>query len=124
MNFLGVFDYPMMDTNCTRRVPSATPLQSLTMMNDQFILDSAGYLAARAGEMAQSDAAARKIEAAYLLALSRKPTAAEIRLGEEYLRRQQEIYLNANEPAPKAAAKSFAGLAQMLLSSNEFLYVD
>ena len=95
------------------------------MMNDQFILDSASYLAARAGEMAQSDAsAARKIEAAYLLTLSRKPTAAEIKLGEEYLRRQQEIYLNANEPLEKAATKSFASLAQMLLSSNEFLYVD
>ena len=39
LNFLGVFDYPMIDTNCTRRVPSATPLQSLTMMNDQFILE-------------------------------------------------------------------------------------
>ena len=74
--------------------------------------------------MAQSDAAPRRIEAAYLLALSRKPTAAEIRLGEEYLRQQQEIYLEANEPAPKAAVKSFASLAQMLLSSNEFLYVD
>jgi hypothetical protein len=125
MNFLGVFDYPMMDTNCTRRVPSATPLQSLTMMNDQFILNSAGYLAARAGEMAQHDpSAARKIEAAYLLTFSRKPTATEIQLGEEYLRRQQEIYLNANEPLEKAASKSFASLAQMLLGSNEFLYVD
>lgn len=125
LNFLGVFDYPMIDTNCTRRVPSATPLQSLTMMNDQFILDSASYLAARAAEMAHGDAAAaRKIEAAYLLVLSRKPTATEMQLGEEYLRKQQEIYLNANEPVEKAATKSFASLAQMLLSSNEFLYVD
>ena len=37
---------------------------------------------------------------------------------------QQEIYLNANEPMEKAVTKSFASLAQMLLSSNEFLYVD
>jgi hypothetical protein len=94
-------------------------------MNDQFILDSASYLADRAREMAQHDAsAAKKIEAAYLLALSRRPTTTEIQLGEEYLRKQQEIYLNANEPIEKAAAKSFASLAQMLFSSNEFLYVD
>jgi hypothetical protein len=106
-------------------VLSATPLQSLTMMNDQFILDSASYLAARAADMAHNDSsAARKIEAAYLLALSRKPTATEIQLGEEYLLEQQKIYLNANEPMEKAVAKSFASLAQMLLSSNEFLYVD
>jgi hypothetical protein len=95
------------------------------MMNDQFILDSASYLAARAAEMVHGDAsAARKIEAAYLLVLSRKPTAAEIQLGEEYPRKQQEIYLNSNEPMEKAVTKSFASLARMLLSSNEFLYVD
>ncbi len=125
MNFLGVFDYPMIDVNCTRRVPSATPLQSLTMMNDQFILDNAAALAARAGEMAGNSASdGKKIEAVYLLAFARKPAAAEIQLGEEYLRRQQEIYLSANEPMAKACAKSFASLAQMLLSSNEFLYID
>jgi hypothetical protein len=43
---------------------------------------------------------------------------------QEHLRKQQEIYLNANEPVEKAATKSFASLARMLLSSNEFLYVD
>jgi len=115
LNFLGVFDYPMIDTNCTRRVPSATPLQSLTMMNDEFILECSRYLAERASA---------KIEDAYLIALSRKPTAAEIHLGEEYLRRQKAIWLSANEPEPRAASKAFAGLVQMLISSNEFLYVD
>jgi hypothetical protein len=125
MNFLGVFDYPMIDTNCTRRTTSATPLQSLTMMNDQFILDSAGYLASRAAEMAGSGAApASKIGAAYLLALARKPTAAEIQMGEEYLQKQQEIHVRANETTAQAIGKSFASLAQMLLSSNEFLYID
>ena len=29
LSFLNVFDFPAIDTNCTRRVPSATPLQSL-----------------------------------------------------------------------------------------------
>lgn len=125
LNFLGVFDYPMIDATCTRRVNSATPLQSLTMMNDTFILESASYLAARAGDMAQADGlTARKLEAVYLLALSRKPTAKEIQLGEEYLRQQQKIYVDANVPVRDAAAKSFASLAQMVLSSNEFLYVD
>ncbi len=125
VSFLSVFDYPIIDTNCTRRVPSATPLQSLTMMNDRFVWEAAGDLAERAGEMAGGDgAAARRIEAAYLLALSRKPTASEVRTAEEYLNQQRDLYLSAKEPAEKAAAKSFQSLAQMLLSSNEFLYVD
>jgi hypothetical protein len=125
ITFLGVFDYPMIDTNCTRRTPSATPLQSLTMMNDQFILDNASYVAARATAIAGNGATvSKKIEETYLLVFSRKPNAAETQMGEEYLRKQQEIYRNANESPEGAAAKSFAGLAQMLLSSNEFLYVD
>lgn len=98
MSFLGVFDYPIIDTNCTRRVPSATPLQSLTMLNDDFIFQAAEALAQRAEN---------NIDAAYLLTLSRKPTAAELQIAAGFLE--------------KMPFKSFA---QVLLSSNEFLYID
>ena len=98
MSFLGVFDYPIIDTNCTRRVPSATPLQSLTMLNDEFIWQAAEALAKRAES---------NVDAAYLLTLSRKPTAAE-----------QDIAKGFLEKMP------FKSFAQVLLSSNEFLYID
>ena len=126
MNFLGVFDYPMIDTNCTRRTNSATPLQSLTMMNDQFILDSAPALWPREPPKCRvkMPRMPSKIDAAYLMALARKPTPAEVQMGEDYLKKQQALYVQANESAAEAAAKSFASLAQTLLSSNEFLYID
>ena len=98
MSFLGVFDYPIIDTNCTQRVPSATPLQSLTMLNDDFIWQAAEALAQRAHD---------DIEAAYLIALSRKPTEAEVRLANSFLK-----------------TMPFKAFAQILLISNEFLYVD
>jgi len=98
MSFLGVFDYPIIDTNCTRRVPSATPLQSLTMLNDDFVWQAAEALAKRAEN---------NIDAAYLLTLSRKPTAVELQIAAGFLE--------------KMPFKSFA---QVLLSSNEFLYID
>ncbi|MBL8240439.1 MAG: PSD1 domain-containing protein [Bryobacterales bacterium] len=98
MSFLGVFDYPIIDTNCARRVPSATPLQSLTMLNDEFIFQAAEALAKRAEN---------NVDAAYLLTLSRKPTAAEQQLAAGFL-----------EKMP------FHSFAQVLLSSNEFLYID
>ena len=44
-------------------------------------------------------------------------------MGEGY-GKQRETYSNANETIVKAAAKSFASLVQMILGSNEFLYVD
>ena len=125
LSFLNVFDFPAIDTNCTRRVPSATPLQSLTMLNDPFTIESAAHLVARAGETAGSDApAAKRIEAMYLLVFARKPNAAEIQWGEAHLKEQARVYVAANEPVAQASAKAFSSLAQMLLSSNEFLYID
>ncbi|MCC6369173.1 MAG: DUF1553 domain-containing protein [Bryobacterales bacterium] len=125
LSFLGVFDFPVIDTNCTRRVPSATPLQSLTMMNAKFVWEAAGELASRAAQLAGANGSdAGKVEAAYLLTLSRKPTASEIRVGEEFLHQQRDNYLSAKKPAAEAMVKSFQSLAQSLLSSNEFLYVD
>jgi hypothetical protein len=98
MSFLGVFDTPIIDTNCTRRVPSATPLQSLTMLNDEFIWKAAEALAQRAEN---------NVDAAYLLTLSRKPTASEQEWATDFLK-----------------TMPFRAFAQALLSSNEFLYVD
>jgi mono/diheme cytochrome c family protein len=125
LNFLGVFDYPVIDTHCARRVPSATPLQSLTMLNDDFVVDNAGHLASRVHQIAGEDApVAGKIETAYSLTLSRPPSRAEIKLAEEHLEQQQQQYINANVAAQDAAARSFVSFAQMLLGSNEFLYVE
>jgi hypothetical protein len=125
LNFLGVFDYPVIDTNCARRVPSATPLQSLTMLNDDFVIENAGHLAARAEKLAGAGATAAKwIEAVYLLTLSRAPSAAEIKLAEEHLEAQKQQYMKANLPAEEAGAQASASLAQSLLGSNEFLYVE
>lgn len=125
VSFLGVFDYPIIDTNCTQRVPSATPLQSLTMMNDRFVWEAATNVATRASALAGEGSPAKaNIEAAYVLTLSRKPSAPEVQAAEIYLQEQQAIYARANEPPSQAARKAFANFAQMLLISNEFLYVD
>lgn len=123
VTFLGMFDYPVIDTNCTYRVPSATPLQSLAMMNGKFVWDAAGFLATRASALA-SDSEPSRIEAAYLLTLSRKPSPTETAQALEFLRRQRDIYSSTPAQAPQAAARAFQDFAQMLLSSNEFLYLD
>ena len=98
LSFLGVFDFPSIDTNCARRVLSATPLQSLTLMNGDFIWEAAAAFASRSQE---------HVDTAYLIALSRRPTPAERQVAVEYLK-----------------SNPFQSLAQTLLISNEFLYVD
>jgi hypothetical protein len=125
LTFLSVFDYPIIDTGCARRAPSATPLQSLTLMNDGFVAESAEQFAKRVNALAGEAApGAVKIETAYLLAFARKPSPAEIGRAETHLARQRELYVTANVTGPEAGEHALASLAQALLGSNEFLYVD
>ena len=67
---------------------------------------------------------AKKIETAYVLTLSRQPLQAEIELSEAHLKKQREVHAKANVAERDAKERALASLAQALLGSNEFLYVD
>ena len=126
LTFMGTFDFPNIDTTCTRRAPSATPLQSLTMMNSDFVMENAAAVARRVmdfqvGRPADLETLAR---AAYRSILAREPSSEEIALARDHLENQQRLYARANAATEEALAKSVESLAHMLISSNEFLYVD
>ncbi len=121
-DWLRVFDYPVIDTNCTRRANSATPLQSLTLMNSDFMWDRADALRDRAWKAAPETAS--RIDALYRFALQREPTARERDLAATHLERQAELHQRANIAPEQARQKAFVSLAQAVLSSSEFLYVD
>lgn len=123
VTFLRVFDYPIIDVNCTRRSASATPLQSLTMINSEFLTASARHLARRAETLAGSNASpAKKIQQAYWLALARHATDAEVEAAEGHLLTLQQLYQDAG--GADGAQRSFENFVHMLLCSNEFLYID
>lgn len=128
VTFLRVFDYPVIDVNCMQRSTSATPLQSLTMMNSEFLAGSAVLFAAHAEKLAGENAAsASKIEAAYWLAFSRAPSEAEIAGGIDYLDQLKKLYAAApdsSDPSTAAEKRAFENFVHMLQCSNEFLYVD
>ena len=46
-SLLEVFDAPSIVTTCTRRLPSTIPLQSLSLMNSDFVVTRAQELATR-----------------------------------------------------------------------------
>jgi len=124
LEFLQVFDFPVIQVNCNRRINSATPLQSLTMLNDEFMVESAKHLSERVITTAGERNPSKWIETAYLLALSRKPTSSELKICAENLDKQKQLYLNANT-APQQAEKAALGIfCQMLMGTNEFLFVD
>jgi hypothetical protein len=124
-SFLGVFDFPIIDTTCNRRTPSATPLQSLSMMNSELVMDNARHTAQRAyklaGETWEPEALIRQ---AYALTLAREPTEQEEALVVENLAAQRALYERANASPDEARRKAAESFVHMLLSSNEFLYVD
>ena len=124
MEFLQVFDFPVIQVNCTRRINSATPLQSLTMLNDEFMVENARHLAERVMATAGERDPSKWIETAYLLALSRKPTTTELKICTENLEKQKLLYLNANTEPQQAEKAALGSFCQMLMGTNEFLFVD
>ena len=125
LTFLTAFDFPVIDTACSRRVPSATPLQSLTVMNSEFVTENAREAANRAAALAGDRSNPHDlVETTYGLLFSRKPSAQESEIALDHLDSQQQLYAKANSSAEEAFEKSLANLVHMLISSNEFLYVD
>ena len=74
---LTTFDAPRFNTTCTVRTRSNTPLQSLTMANDQTMIENARSLGARLIAHSRDDA--ERIEFASWLCFSRQPELRERR---------------------------------------------
>ncbi|MBI3839673.1 MAG: DUF1553 domain-containing protein, partial [Planctomycetia bacterium] len=123
LSMLGVFDQPAMSTNCPNRQQSAVVLQSLTMLNDEFVLAQAESFADRVKASTPDASPRRQIEQAFRIALGRSPSPREAAWSEDLLAQHAAEYAAANLPGEQAAHKALTHLCHMLLNSNEFLYV-
>lgn len=127
LTFLGTFDFPYIDTTCTRREASVSPVQSLALMNSEFVFENARAAARRVLDSPPARVAGLSPHAltrsAYGLVLSREPTDDEARLGQEHLESQRLLYARANASEEEALERSVERLVHVLVSSNEFLYV-
>jgi mono/diheme cytochrome c family protein len=93
---LLTFDAPGGNVTCTRRLRSNTPLQSLTLANDQAFFECAEALAARVlAEESVNDL--QRAETAFRLCVSRQPTAAECQLLSHLV--QTEVATSPNDRA-------------------------
>lgn len=125
LTFLETFDFPVMATNCGQRLNSATPLQALALLNSEFVLERAADLAAWVKKQVSPTAATQnEIEMAYLLALARKPNTAETRFCEAHLKKRCQFYVQQKLSVEEAEHQALISLCHMLVSSNEFLYVE
>lgn len=123
LKFMEIFDAPIMPVNCTQRINSATVLQSLALLNSEFMFEQADRLANRIARTAGTDLEQR-IRSGFQLVFSREPTDREIVMSVSFLKEQQNNLKPVEPLEEKAAHKSLADFCHMLLSSNEFLYIE
>lgn len=103
---LALFDFPNPNSTSEQRLETTVPLQKLFFMNSPFVMEQSAALAARLASVASEDA---RVTRAYELLLQREPSKEERRLALEFLH---------------AKSNAWPEYAQVLLSSNEFIYLN
>jgi hypothetical protein len=112
---LSVFDAPDAFSTCTRRIRSNTPLQALTLLNDQQFYEMAQALARRVQEKGP-EKAEQKLEYAFRLCLARKPGQDEMaRLNQFYAQQLAE----AEGDGKTKEAGALTMVARALLNLDE-----
>ncbi|MBL8216589.1 MAG: DUF1553 domain-containing protein [Bryobacterales bacterium] len=102
---MAAFDAIVFSESCDRRSRTTTPLQALQLMNGELLHEEAAHLAKRAAQEAGEASRKAQIERAFTLALSRPPSADELQQFD-------------------ASGQPMEAIARILLSSNEFAYVE
>jgi hypothetical protein len=108
------FDFANPDVSNQSRFRTTVPQQALFLMNSPFVLQQAHHLSER-DEVKQAGCAEDKIEALYHIVLQRPASRIEIQLGEKFLAAQAQ---------PGAKLSPLEKYAQVLLLSNEVMFVD
>ncbi len=128
---LTTFDTPRFDTTCTLRVRSNTPLQSLTLANDEAMLENARALGRRLIDEAEEYR--NRIILAYQLCFARDPDQQEADRLLAFVESQRADFL-ANLPEAKlfsqaatasgeqlAELAAWTAVARVLLNLDEFI---
>ncbi len=125
------FDFANPDMHAPQRFATSVPQQALFLINHPFIHERAHALAGEANprEAAAIDAQIRRL---YRLALQRPPTATELRDSQQFIETAREDSSSLKETVSSPDGNSvkpvsmteWEQLAQVLLLSNEFLFID
>jgi hypothetical protein len=125
---LEVFDQPTIVVNCTKRSISTVSTQALTLLNSDAMTKAAAAFADRVLAEQPDDPVGRAVR----IAFTRSANSDEQTLLSEFVAEQTARYLadkteaDRQKPEVKATCRrhAVADLCHMLMSANEFVYVD
>ncbi len=120
--YLALFDGADPSSSTGVRLPSTTPLQALFVMNDPLAHAESAKFASRVIGSATDEPA--RIAAAYQIAWNRSPTSDEQQECVNFLKQYREQLAELKTPPDQAELKTWSALARVLISSNEFVFVD
>jgi hypothetical protein len=120
---LELLDAPDTTSPCEQRPVSTTAPQALTFLNGAFTREQSVRFAERVRREAGPGDADR-VRFAFALALCRPPRAEELRLGLDFLKRQQHQIAGeaTTKPAGDIADRALADFCLVLFNANEFVY--
>ncbi|HEY1186507.1 MAG TPA: PSD1 and planctomycete cytochrome C domain-containing protein [Gemmata sp.] len=110
---LRLFDFPDANVTADKRTATTVPQQQLFALNSAFMISQAQAFAKRVEAMGATDE--ERIVSAYRLAFGRRPEKGELDLALRYLKLP---------PQTDDKLTRWQQYAQVLLASNELLYVD
>ena len=119
VTFLQLFDAPAIVNTCGKRSPSTVPLQSLTLLNSDFVRLRAKSFAIRLARDFGNDPE-KRLNNAFRLVAGRIPLVEERVSCEKFLAAQRMVYAKQKD----AEERAWGDLCQMLFASNAFLYVE
>jgi hypothetical protein len=121
-SFLGLFDGPDRNSSTSRRRSSNVPSQALYLMNSAFVKQQAEAFARRLIEEAEGDEP--RVARLYQLAYGRDLDADESRSILEFLTRYRETAGRSPKSAKQGNVQALTAVCRVVLTGNEFFFID
>jgi hypothetical protein len=119
----SAFDFADPSTMNGRRPTTIVAPQALFMMNSALVQRQTRSMAERLLVGGETEDATRA-RGAYLLAYSRPPTEAEVARSLEFVKVYQADLVGQGIEAGQARLRAWQALCRVILSANEFIYLD
>ncbi len=120
--YLGIFDGADTNVATGKRKVSTSPLQALFVLNSEFMHEQSRVFADRM--MRTESSQKKRIDLAFRLTMGRHATAAEINEAKDYLQAVGSALKRSGVSLDRRTREAWASYLRVLLSSNEFVFVD